>query len=453
MDLPIAFQQQMQNLLGADYSAFVDSLNTPSKTSIRFNPLKYFKSKENSDGVKWNSNGVYLEKRPVFTLDPSFHAGAYYVQEASSMFLAEALKQCVDLNRDLKVLDLCAAPGGKSTLLASSISSNSILLANEVIRSRYGILKYNLTKWGYPNTHCSMHDSQDFSSLLAFFDVVVVDAPCSGEGLFRKDEKAIEEWSPNNVQLCAGRQKRILANAVQCISPGGILIYCTCTYNDLENVKNVQWMAEEFNLDIIPLKIPEDWHIFEKEAGYQFYPHLTAGEGFYICCLKKKDSQDKSVEKRRSKNKKQPKINWLSRRETELLQPWLAKPGQFKFHQTEDQRIWAVLKSQEEAVTLLLNTLNNCQTGIEIGTLKNKQLIPSPALALSTIIHPDLPTIELDKETALKYLKKETFPLEKIPEGWALMRYEGLNLGWIKGLRNRFNNYYPKEWRIRMRIE
>jgi NOL1/NOP2/fmu family ribosome biogenesis protein len=212
-------------------------------------------------------------------------------------------------------------------------------------------------------------------------------------------------------------------------------------------------MAEEFNLEIIPLNIPEDWQIIEKQAGYQFYPHLTAGEGFYICCLRKKEDQNSSIEKRKSKNKRQDKINWLSRKEAEVVKPWLASPEQFRFYQTEDQRIWAVLKDQEEAVSKISNTLKHCQIGTEIGILKNKKLVPSPALALSTIIHPNLPYIELERDAALKYLKKETFPLEQIPEGWALMRYNGLNLGWIKGLRNRFNNYYPKEWRIRMSIE
>ena len=451
MNLPEVFRKQMREILGPAYPSFVKAIAEPPRTSIRFNPLKNFNQKENYDGVKWNSDGVFLKERPIFTLDPVFHAGGYYVQEASSMFLAEAVRQCLDLNQQLRVLDLCAAPGGKSTLLASIISPESFLLANEVIRSRYNTLKYNLRKWGYQNTHSSMHDSKDFSSLGLFFDLVVVDAPCSGEGLFRKDEKAISEWSGSHVQHCAARQKRILANAVDCLKPGGVLIYCTCTYNHQENSYNAEWLAEECSLDIISLQLKPDWNITNVNPGYQFYPHKTEGEGFYICCFSK--NKEQGTKNREQRTKSRDGYEWLTKKEKHLVEGWLKEAEEFHFYKTVKGKVYALLNNQTELASQLKLKLKNLETGIPIGQLKNDFFIPSPELALSTSINPHIPYLDFSKEQALRYLKKENFPLDNYPDSWALVRYEGLNLGWIKGLKNRFNNYYPMEWRIRMEVK
>jgi 16S rRNA C967 or C1407 C5-methylase (RsmB/RsmF family) len=303
LSLPDQFIQRIKCDLAEQAVQFINSLQTISPTSIRINPIKNFEP-ANLEKVKWCDTGFYLSERPVFTLDPLLHSGAYYVQEASSMFLEQALKQSVDLSHPIKVLDLCAAPGGKSTHIISLISDESLLVSNEVIRPRAKVLGENLTKWGKPNVVVTNNDPSDFQRLPGFFDVLVVDAPCSGEGLFRKDPNAVNEWSEENVNLCAARQRRILADVWETVKPGGIIVYSTCTYNRLENEENIRWMINEMEAELISLDIssfpeitPSDDH-----SGYHFYPHKTKGEGFYISVLRKKNG----AEYRNGKLKKPP---------------------------------------------------------------------------------------------------------------------------------------------------
>ncbi|MDX1666694.1 MAG: RsmB/NOP family class I SAM-dependent RNA methyltransferase, partial [Saprospiraceae bacterium] len=273
MPLPEAFLQRTRQQLGDEFEAFVRALDGPPPVSIRLHPRKKFSLPENTGKVKWCPGGLYLPERPVFTLDPHFHAGAYYVQEASSMFLSEAVRQWIDLSQPLRVLDLCAAPGGKTTLLNSLLPEGSLLLSNETIASRFRILKENATRWGYANTCLSQADPAALSEIDGFFDLVVVDAPCSGEGLFRKDRNARQEWSEELVDFCAGRQKRILTDALGLLAPGGTLVYCTCTYSREENEDNAHWLCEE--MDLIPRKmtLSSEWGIEEQTYGYQLYPH------------------------------------------------------------------------------------------------------------------------------------------------------------------------------------
>lgn len=447
ISLPVAFLDQMEKILGAQQlPLFQQTLDAPSSTSIRLNTLKNFQWEENFGKVKWNNNGVYLSERPSFTLDPAFHAGAYYVQEASSMLIGTALEQLIDLSQPVNVLDLCAAPGGKSTLLASLLSPNSFLLANEVIRTRYHILKQNMSKWGSPNSHVSNHDSKDFLDLPEFFDVAVVDAPCSGEGLFRKDKAAISEWSEANVQLCCQRQKRILAQAVKTLHPDGILLYSTCTYNELENNKNVQWLMENFELEEAPLEFPETWGTVSRPLGVQCYPHLVQGEGFYLAALRKKGSPNG----RKLTAKGFKKLQRLTKKEADIVKGWLNPDQKVTLFKTDFGSIRAILDENLEAAFAIAGRLSRLSLGVEIGSFKRQDFIPSHELALSTLVAKDLPHVDLNKEQALHYLSKEPIPVSDLPPGWQLVQYQGLNLGWIKGLKNRINNYYPKEWRIKM---
>ncbi len=366
------------------------------------------------------------------------------------MFLLEALQQSLDLKGRLKILDLCAAPGGKSTLLASAISSESMLLANEVIQSRMAPLKMNLEKWGCSNLFLSNHDPADFQEFHSFFDLVVADAPCSGEGLFRKGEAAVSEWSEKNLALCAARQRRILASAAQWLRAGGVLIYSTCTFNADENEKNVQWLIQNSPFEEISLRTDPAWGIVKAENGYYFFPHRVRGEGFFIACLRKLHSS-----KAPAGRKPAGKLPWqeLGKKEQSLLAGWLEAPEQFNFFVKPEGDVVALPQDLTSDVVWLTSRLKRRSSGLVIGTLKNRNFVPSHALALSKAISTSIPSVELDKEQALLFLKKENFQMPEVQKGWVLARYKGLNLGWLKMLEQRFNNYLPYDWRIRMKIE
>lgn len=443
--LPPAFISQMKSILGEEFSAFIAALETPAPVSVHWNPLKIKKWQENSNGVKWYNKGVYLDQRPSFTMDPSFHAGAYYVQEASSMFTAFAAQQLSDGDRPLKVLDLCAAPGGKSTLLASLLPPGSWLLSNEVIRSRYQILRYNLDKWGHPNTFSSQHDPEDFLPLAGFFDLVLVDAPCSGEGLFRKDPAARSEWSPESVERCAARQGRILRAAEKLVAPGGLLLYSTCTYNTQENDQNARWLLDNFALDFLPLELPADWQISERSPGYQLYPHRVEGEGFYLAAFRQK-ADHRVRSKVRPFKKLRPVPDKLSR----SISRWVSHAAPIAWFSTPQEHWRAIPQGQLEDAQILAAALHRLEVGVPAGHFKGKNWIPSPEWALHHWCSATVPTVALDRSTAISYLRKEAPPLPDLPKGWAAVTYEGLKLGWIKGLGHRYNNYYPKHWRIRM---
>lgn len=441
IQLPAEFSSQMQALLGPELPAFLEALEQPAPVSIRLNPAKPSRWAEAGlERVPWHAGGRYLDSRPVFTLDPLFQAGAYYVQEASSMLIAEAVRQLVDTSKPLRALDLCAAPGGKTTLLADLLSADSLLIANEVIQSRTVPLRHNIAKWGKPNVWACNHDSKEFEPLAGYFDLVLVDAPCSGEGLFRKDPDAVSEWSLNNVELCCGRQKRILAEAAPLVKPGGTLLYSTCTYNHKEDSDNARWLAEEFGFELRTLSLPPEWGITDTGAGYQCYPHRMKGEGFFLACFQK------TGEARDERLKYKPNKKWTP---ASAPKGWIHAEKEAVFIQNPQGEMRFFPAALAEETALLTGMLYRLLPGQAFGQMKGKDLVPAPELALSAWLHPETPSIELDPSQALRFLRKE--PLEGIGgQGWHLMRFEGLGLGWAKLLPNRVNNYFPAEWRVRM---
>ncbi len=442
----------MQQQLGPAYASFAAALQQPAPVSIRVNNLK-LQTPPVLPNVPWSSTGFYLPERPLFTLDPLLHAGAYYVQEASSMFLEQALRQTVDLEQPLRVLDLCGAPGGKSTHIASLISEDSLLVANEVIRSRASILAENVTKWGSGNVLVTSNDPREFGRLSEFFDVMVVDAPCSGEGMFRKDPQAVQEWSEENVNLCAQRQQRILMDVWGALKPGGTLIYSTCTWNEAENECNMAWLAEQEDTQSLPLDIDPAWGVVASEwnglTGYRFYPHQVQGEGFFLAVIRK---AGEAQEVHGSGKRKKYKLTPAGKKEQALVREWLSQPERFEWLQ-HGEVISAIPANLFEDADQVYQSLYVVYAGTEVAEVNGKKLKPLHALALSRHLNRDnFKIAELDLEAALRFLRKVDISLDSNGTDWILLTYLGLPLGWAKQVGNRLNNYYPKEWRIRMEL-
>jgi len=443
INLPQAFVERTKKLLGDEYSLFEKALSDVPSLSVRANnKMDYAPSDER---VSWCEAGFYLHERPLFTADPFFHCGVYYVQEASSMFLAEIVKQFFpDAER---VLDLCAAPGGKSTLLAQNLSENALLVSNEIIRQRANILAENMIKWGNPNVVVTNNKSTDFAHLSGYFDAVVVDAPCSGEGMFRKDAQAIAEWSEQNVAMCAKRQRETLSDSWKVLKTNGILVYSTCTYNRDENEENVRWICQELDAEHLKIDLRGNSEIVESDYGYRFYPHKVRGEGFFIAVLRKK--QETSDYK---KSKKDSKKETKQKKYDEKL-PFLLKSQENYVFLHENSKVKAYSANKKDDFTLLNNTLKVLHSGICLGEIKGKDFIPDVSAALSKSLDLNsISKIEVDYQTAISYLRRENIFLENAEKGYVLLTYKNQPLGWVKNLGNRCNNLYPQEWRIRMKL-
>jgi len=445
---PPDFFKNISGAPGFDLESFVKTHQSEdAPTSIRLNPFKKTPI-EYGQQVPWCESGYYLDTRPSFTFDPLFHAGGYYVQEASSMFIGHILKQ-IKPDDSIKVLDLCAAPGGKSTLISSLLNSDDLLVANEIIKTRVPVLSDNLTKWGPANTIVTNNDPKDFGRLKEFFDIIVVDAPCSGSGMFRKDPDAMSEWSESNVNLCHQRQERILADVYPTLKEDGYLIYSTCSYSVEENENILDWLCDEFDLESTRIPIESDWGIVESQSekhqawGYRFYPGKVKGEGLFAACLRKREN---TGEMPNTKYKEQQKANF---KEIDLVKPYIKDADQYYYFKVGHD--WLTIdRTHKETLGILQQYLYIKKSGVRIGKMAGRDLIPDHELALSLIINKDqfLQT-ELTKEQAIQYLRRDNISnLDINDKGWSLMNYEGQALGWAKLLPNRINNYYPKEIRI-----
>ena len=454
--LPTDLVNSLQAVPGFDKDAFIATHASGAQlTSIRINPAKISSVAALSnfehilDGpVPWSSYGYYLSSRPSFTADPAFHAGAYYVQEASSFFLEQAVKQSIDVSTALRVLDLCAAPGGKSTLLQSMISFDSLLVSNEVVKSRANILSENISKWGAANVVVTNNDPRDFQRLPGYFDVIVVDAPCSGSGLFRKDPDAVSEWSLSAVELCSQRQQRILADVLPGLKPGGVLVYATCSYSREEDEEICDWLLAEMDLSNRRLEIDPAWGIVETVSaahngyGYRFFPYLAKGEGFFLSVFQKKGGSAAGVF---PKPKQKP--NLATSAELQLLNLQVTHAELFSFFKWEENFI-AVPASLLADVLLIQSLLYIKKAGVTIGSVIRNELIPAHEFALSGLSSGNFAEVNVTLAQALQYLRRAELKIDSPAKGWVLIRFMGLALGWAKILPNRINNYYPKEWRI-----
>jgi 16S rRNA C967 or C1407 C5-methylase (RsmB/RsmF family)/NOL1/NOP2/fmu family ribosome biogenesis protein len=449
VQLPEKLLQALDKIKGFDRQAFEKVHSSGEQIiSIRINPVKKFEFRDLNfefSPVPWTQYGFYLTKRPSFTFDPLFHAGCYYVQEASSMFLEQAFKQTVDLAQPVRVLDLSAAPGGKSTHIQSLISADSLLVSNDVIRSRANILKDNIIKWGCKNVVVTNNDPRDFAKLEGYFDVIVIDAPCSGSGLFRREPGAIDEWSENNVALCSQRQQRIIADVFPALKNGGMLIYSTCSYSKDEDEDIVTWLLQSLPVAYCPLAIDERWNVVESDNGYRFWPDKVKGEGFFIACFRKTGGEDRWDSKVRKRTVA------VTRKETELIEKWMDANN---WHLIKNEStVYAWPASLSDDMNMILSSLKVIYSGVRIGELMNDKLIPDHSMALSNLVPDSMDSIELNYEQAILYLQRKEIGIEAPKKGWHLVKYRGHALGWVNVLPNRINNYYPKEFRILKEIK
>ncbi len=468
MRLPEAFMRRVSCDLGeAEGRALCEALDTPSPVAVRLHPSKVgtacgslhelaasLPALTFDRPVPWSPQGWYLTERPSFTFDTDFHAGAYYVQEPSSQFVGRLLRNVK--TRGARILDLCAAPGGKTTLYASMVGAGGLVVANEIDRRRAAVLADNVRKWGTGNVVVTVCDPRSLGDCEAWFDVVAVDAPCSGEGMFRKDPDARTEWSEANVHLCARRQDEILREAWRALRPGGTLIYSTCTFNREEDEGSLERMLAWAGDEAEPSdEVPVDavWGIVCGEVGpfrtYRFYPHQACGEGFFAAVARKAGPAEGTGRNRLPKSKaRRSAVAPADRMAAAEAARWLLEPERMKFVMAADT-LYAWFGPQAETVRMLSERVPVIYSGVAMGQLFKGRLKPDPALAFSTELNrAALPIAELDEEQALRYLRRQEVEAAAFVEGVNLVCARGRALGFAKRIGARVNNSYPVSLRI-----
>lgn len=445
MDLHKDFIEEIHNLLPDECEALLKAIReTDASVSIRTNKQKCHIKPEKLDRVKWCDTGYYLDSRQPFTFDPMFQAGIYYVQDASSMILQHIVSQLID--NPVRYLDLCAAPGGKTTAVIDALPDGSMIVSNEIMSNRAQILKENVIKWGNPNCVVTNDDSATIGKLTHYFDVIAADVPCSGEGMFRKDDEAIAQWTPAIVRQCAERQKEIIDNIWNALRPGGIFIYSTCTYNRQEDEDIVEYIINEYGAESVDVPLPSEWGIHRgigtKAHCYRFLPHITRGEGLFVAVLQK--SEDEPIH--RISLRKKGKNNIKPIQTPKEVKQWLCSDFTFA---PVGESIIATPKHLSADFELLRSYLHIIHSGIEVVNIKGRDYVPSQALLLSTAFNINAFTnYEADYATTMTYLRGETITIDA-PKGIVALIYNGIPIGFVKNLGNRANNLYPKEWRVK----
>ncbi len=463
MMLPEAFTARLLRDLGAEEgAALCAALESEAPTSVRLNPAKIpggsagefpcgeLPNLQPERRVPWCREGWYLAERPSFTFDPDFHAGAYYVQEASSQFVGHLLEGA--LPPGARLLDLCAAPGGKTTLYASLVGPEGLVVANEIDRRRASVLADNVRKWGTGNVAVTCCDAGPLGDFEAWFDVVAVDAPCSGEGMFRKDPAARGEWSEANVRLCAARQDEILREAWRALKPGGLLLYSTCTFNRDEDEGSLERLLARVGdeaAEADPVDVEASWGVVCGRVGafrtFRFYPHRACGEGFFAAVARKSADADGRT---RTPKPRRTLFAAVDRKTAAELSRWLREPQRMHFA-TVGETNYAWYEAQFEAVRTLSEALPVICSGVAMGQLFKGVLKPDPALAFCPELNRDaVPMAELDEAEALRYLRRQEIAAAGLAEGMSLVGVRGRGLGFAKRIGNRVNNLYPNSLRI-----
>ena len=436
----------MQHQLGDEAADFFAALDSPSPVSIRINHFKGKAQFALNDPVKWCDTGYYLDERPFFHLDPHWHGGAYYVQEASSMILDAVVKQLPRPSGDGIWVDLCAAPGGKTGILAKHLGPGDVLIANEVVSQRKSVLYENLVKGGYLNTFITGEKTSAFPG--DFADVILIDAPCAGEGMMRKEPEAARQWSDRLVQSCALLQKDIVSDAVKTLKPGGWLIYSTCSYSPDENIDNAVSFISRHPLENVNLNFNPGWNISEitkaNVTGYQLYPHKVRGEGLFITVFQKKCEK---LSKYNSSKKEKRIFHPL----TEPLDQFVNDPSKYLSEKRGDEYFIITAEASNFASSIRVQLPRAELTGKFIEQ-KGKDFIPDHFLATSGIQGKIWGSVKLDEVQALDYLERKIPMVEKDnPTGWYVINFDGTLLGWMKNTAQGWKNYFPMHWRLRNR--
>lgn len=446
MTLSADFIAQMRAILPDEADALLAAItSTEPSVAIRVNPLKAPADAASAlRRVPWCDAGRYLAEREPFTFDVDFQSGRYYVQDASSMFIHHVLRHLV--KEPVRYLDLCAAPGGKTTTAISALPQGSMVVTNEIVNARARVLCENLQKWGAPRCVVTCNAPHHFGRLSHFFDVVAADVPCSGEGMMRKDEQARRQWSPALVKQCADLQRSIIADVWDALRPGGLLIYSTCTYNTLENEQMLAWMVHEYGAEPVAVPVPEQWHIHPAIEGnlpcYRFMPHRTEGEGLFMAVLRKPEAPRKEV---RLKKAKATKTKPLPVPKDVRFR--LKDADHFDFSVVNDEVV--AVPADMAPIMPAFADLNVMHMGVNVGAMKGKNCVPSHSLALSSALNPAaFPTCEVDYLAAMAFLRGEALSLPQAPRGYVLLTYHSQPIGFVNNLGNRANNLYPKAWRV-----
>ncbi len=449
--LPTAFKERMRSQLGDEESErLFEALDTPPAVAIRLNAAKCEGEAWWHDCKKigWSRDGLRLSERPSFTTDTAFHAGAYYVQEAASQFLAHIV-ECEGVEGK-RVLDMCAAPGGKTTIYSTAVGEEGLVVANEYIRSRANVLADNVRKWGLGNVVVTNNAPEHIAPFEGWFDVVAVDAPCSGEGMFRKEEVAREDWSVEGVKMCAARQMSILREAWHTLKTDGLLIYSTCTFNEEENEGVLRSLIEEVGDGLAPsavIPLEEQWGVVKGEVGafqtFRFFPHRSDSEGLFVAVARKSEHTVQRTPKARRKVMQE--VDKPSRRE---LVRWLKGAEQHSFAEVGDT-IYAYRTEQFKAVQTLCESLTAIYSGVAMGQIFKGRLKPDWALSQYVALAREAVAVEeLDEARALDYLRKRDITVGTMAEGINLVTHKGRALGFVKRVGARCNNLYPNTLKI-----
>ena len=446
LTLPNEFVDRMKLQLGDEADAFFAALDTTSPTSIRLNHRKGKSPFETADKVFWCDLGYYLAERPAFFMDPHWHGGAYYVQEASSMIMDYILTQLALPEHSRIFIDLCAAPGGKTGILAKHLRPSDVLIANEVVSQRRSILRENLIKGGYLNTFLTGEPASSFRQPIA--DLILIDAPCAGEGMMRKDPEAVRQWSTSLVQSCMMMQQQIVHQAVKALKVDGIMIYSTCSYSMEENLENIRYFMDEYSLENISISFPDDWGIktidYNGAIGYQLYPHRIKGEGLFVAVLK----NNASIEESYYKLKKPLR---LFEDAPEWLAPQLKEAEHLRVLKNNSSNPIITREAEEKAIEVL-TLLRGAELIAESGEQKGKDFIPSHFMSMAGLYNDQTTVIEVGLSEALDFLERSTSTLPQGNQlGWHIIRHDGTDLGWAKWTQQGWKNYYPMNWRLRDR--